>query len=495
MTRNPLLITALILTAAMALWGVLDTASLASFSEGFVQTQFSSRGWFIMLISSFVVFSALGLAVSPLGKIRLGEDHERPQFSTISWLTMLFAAGMGVGLLFYGATEPLTHFSVLAPSLPEGQAARYALFITNFNWAIHAWSIYAVTALAIAYFSYRKKQPGLISTPIRYTFRRGWWVRPLAWTSDLLAIYAIAIGLAGSLAIGVFQVQGGVESLFGLEETGGRARTVIFVLLVAAFLPALAADLSKGMARLSNVAMGIAGGLVLYLLLAGPTHYLMDGIVDGVGVYVSSVVKQSFSTYPFFGPEFRQWFNDWTLNYMVWWIAWAPFVGVFVARISRGRTIREFLIGVIVVPSLFSFVWFGVFGGIGFHAALNTDLPILEVATQTPEKTTFYVLETQPLRWFTASATVLAAFLFLVTSVVSAAFVLAMFSTGGDENPPTRIKLTWGVILAALGLAMMMTGDLAAVRNIIALGAIFFVFIMPILIVGLVKTLKQEEMS
>jgi len=191
--------------------------------------------------------------------------------------------------------------------------------------------------------------------------------------------------------------------------------------------------------------------------------------------------------------EFQDWFHAWTLNYMVWWIAWAPFVGVFVARISRGRTIREFVVGVVLAPSLFSLVWFGVFGGIGFFGVFHTELPILDVAVNTPENTTFFVLDALPLSFLTGAATVVAAFLFLVTSVVSAAFVLSMFSTGGDENPPVKIKLIWGGILAVLGLAMILTGDVGTVRAIIALGAMAFVFILPLLVVAFLKTLKKEE--
>ena len=493
MIRNPLLLTALTMTALVAIWGVVDTDSLAGFARDEVAQQFTSRAWFIMLVSGSIVVTALGLAVSPFGKIRLGADEDRPEFSTLNWLTMLFAAGMGIGLLFYATTEPLTHYSQMEARVGADRAASYALGVTSFNWAIHAWCIYAVTALIIAYFAYRKGQAAIIGTPIRYAFRRGRWVRPVAWLADLLAIYAIAIGLAGSLAMGVFQVQGGIQSLTGMSGNGDWLQFAIFGVLCVAFMLPLTVDLSRGMARLSNLAMGIAVFLMLYLLVLGPTHFLMDGVVDSIGTYLSSFVRQSFATFPFFGKEFQSWFQDWTLNYIVWWIAWAPFVGVFVARISRGRTIREFLVGVVVAPSLFSIFWFGIFGGTGLYGVFNTDLPVLDVALNDPEQTTFFVLDAFPLGSLTGALTVLAAFLFLVTSVVSAAFVLSMFSTGGDENPPVRIKLIWAAILGALGLALMLTGDVGTVRAIIALGAMAFVFILPLLVVAFLKTLRQEE--
>ena len=493
MFKNPLLLTALTLTAVIAVWGVVDTEGLAKFAQAEVAKRFRSRAWFIMLTASMIVIAVLWLAFSRYGKIRLGADDEQPEFSTISWLTMLFAAGMGIGLLFYGVTEPLTHYHLIQTRLDADLAASHALTVTNFNWAIHAWSIYAMTALVIAYFAYRKHRPGLVSTPIIYTFRRGKWVKPVAWIADLLAIYAIAIGLAGSLAIGVFQIQGGLQTLFSLEDAGGVLQYGVFVVLCIAFLLPLTVDLKTGMARLSNMAMAIVFLLMLYILLVGPTHFLMDGIVNSIGAYFSNVVQQSFATYPYFASDFQDWFHAWTLNYMVWWIAWAPFVGVFVARISRGRTIREFVLGVVFAPSLFSLFWFGVFGGIGFFGVFHTELPILDVAVNTPENTTFFVLEALPLSFLTGAATVVAAFLFLVTSVVSAAFVLSMFSTGGDENPSVKIKLIWGGILAVLGLAMILAGDVGTVRAIIALGAMAFVFILPLLVVALLKTLKKEE--
>lgn len=492
MLKNPLLLTALALTSAVAAWGVLDTPSLAQFAQQWVNQQFNSRAWFVMLTVSGIVVCCLWLALSPYGKLRLGKDDEHPEFSTVSWLTMLFAAGMGVGLLFYAATEPLTHYSFIS-GLGSQRGPRAALTVTNFNWGIHAWALYAITALVIAYFSYRKDQPSLIGTPIRYTFRRGAWVGAIAWIADLLAIYAIAIGLAGSLAMGVFQVQGGIANTFGWGWSIDAQRYTVFVVLCLAFLLPLTVDLSSGMARLSNLAMGIAVGLMLYLLLVGPTHYFMNGIVDSIGSYLSNLVAGSFTTMPFMGSQNRQWFNDWTLSYMVWWIAWAPFVGVFVARISRGRTIKEFLIGVIVVPTLFSVFWFGVFGSASFYTVLEQDSDIVNIALNNPETTTFYLLDKLPLSWLTKGLTIIAAFVFLITSVVSAAFVLSMFSTGGNENPPIKIKLAWGTALGLLGFALMLTDDVLTVRNIIALGAIAFIFILPILVVAFLKTLKQEE--
>ncbi|MDH3671996.1 MAG: BCCT family transporter [Gammaproteobacteria bacterium] len=492
MFKNTLLIVALALTSVIAVWGIVDTAGLANFASTLVKAMFKSRGWFIMLTASVILIVSIWLAFSPYGKIKLGKDDDVPEFSTVSWLTMLFAAGMGVGLLYWGAAEPITHFLLAREYTSEQEAAALARFVTNFHWGLHAWAIYAVTGLVIAYFGFRKGCPTLISAPIQHVFGRVVWTRIVGWLSDLLAIVAIAIGLGGSVAMGVFQVQSGVESLFDVQNTGLWLAVVIFVVLCVCYILPLMVDLSKGMAVLSNTAMAIAGLLMAFVLLAGPTHYLMGGIVEAIGEYVTRVLPHGFNTYTFFDERVGDWFGSWTLTYMVWWLAWAPFVGVFIARISKGRTIREFMLGVILVPTTFSIFWFGIFGGMGFFEALRTDTPIVEVVKTNANETTFFLLDTLPLSFLTTVATIVAAFLFIVTSVVSAAFVLAMFSTGGDLNPKVRVKLVWGVILGALGLVMILSNSIDAVKSIIALGALPFVYIVLLLMVCLLKALKTE---
>ena len=492
MLKNPLLLIALTLTGTVALWGIADNQGLTLFANTIVNRMFTSRGWFIMLSVSAMLLISVWLAFSRYGRIRLGKDKDEPEFSTVNWLTMLFAAGMGVGLLYWGAAEPITHYLIIRDYESAHESAGYALFVTNFHWGLHAWAIYAVTGLAIAYFSFRKGCAMLISAPIQYVFGSNPWTRGTGWLSDLLAIYAIAIGLGGSVAMGVFQVQSGVESMFGLAATGLGMSMAIFGILVVAYILPLMVDLSRGMARLSSIAMAIAGGLVIFVLLTGPTGFLMSGITEAIGGYVSGVFDQGFRTYTYFDERVSDWFGAWTLTYMVWWLAWAPFVGVFIARISKGRTIREFILGVVLVPTAFSILWFGVFGGMGFYEVLHSDGSLLEVVKNDVGSTTFFLLDTLPLAFVTSAATVVAAFLFIVTSVVSASWVLAMFSTGGDPDPSTRVKLIWGVILGALGLVMILSGNIEAVKSIIALGALPFVFIVLLLLMCLLKSLKNE---
>lgn len=491
-TKNPLLIVALLMTSAIAVWGIVDTPGLAATASFLIKIQFTSRAWFIMLTVSFMLIVCAYLAVSRYGDIVLGKDDDKPEFSTVSWLSMLFAAGMGVGLLYWGTAEPLTHYLLIAKVQDPREAANSALFITNFHWGLHAWAIYALTGLVMAYFSFRLGCPSLVSAPIIKVLGSNRITRTVGWLCDLLAIVAIAIGVGGSVAMGVFQIKEGVDALFGLEGSGLSLSLSIFIILCLAYMPPLLVDLSRGMAVLSNAAMATAGGLMLFILITGPTHFIMGGIVQGLGDYLGSVFVHGFRTFTFMDETATDWFQSWTLTYMVWWLAWAPFVGVFIARISKGRTIREFLCGVVLVPTAFSVLWFGVFGSVGFHSALTTDLPILDVVRNNVSEVTFFVLANFPAPSLTIAAVVAAAFLFLVTSVVSAAFVLGMFSTRGNLNPNARIKLGWGVILGALGLVMILSDSIDAIKSIIALGALPFVFVVLVLVVCLLKALKQE---
>lgn len=494
--KNPLLIAALTITSAIAAWGILDTDGLAKVAADLVHILFKSRAWFIMLTVTFMLITSLWLAFSRYGNIKLGKNDDEPEFSTVSWLSMLFSAGMGVGLLYWGSAEPLAHYIVLTDGGADArEAANQALFVTNFHWGLHAWAIYALTGLIIAYFGFRLDCPSLISAPITKVFGTGKIPTIAGWLADLLAIVAVAIGLGGSIAMGVFQIKEGVDAWLGLEETGLGLTLTIFALLVTAYILPLTVDLSRGMALLSTAAMTIAGGLLVFIIIAGPTHYIMGGVTEATGEYFWNAFVHGFRTFTFMDEAAENWFHSWTLTYMVWWLAWAPFVGVFIARISKGRTIREFILGVVLGPTLFSVLWFGVFGSIGFHAALNTDLPILELARSNASAITFYVLNSLPLASITILAVVAAAFLFVITSVVSAAFVLGMFSSGGDLNPPVRIKLIWGGILGALGLVMILSDSIDAVKSIIALGALPFVFVVLLLIVCLLKALKSESVN
>lgn len=487
-----LLAVSLALISVIAVWGVVDPDGIVTVASVAVDQYFKSRGWFVMLTVSGMLILCIALALSPYGKIRLGADDDRPEFSTPSWIAMLFAAGMGVGLLFWAVAEPLTHYRFAKEFMPDPVAAYQALLATNFHWGIHAWGIYGATALTIAYFTFRRGTPMLVSAPVKHLFPGEAWARVVGWLCDLMAIVAIAIGVGGSIAMGVFQVADGIDVMLGGTKAASWLVAMVFAVMVAAYLPPLLVDLGSGMARLSNAAMMIAIALVAYIVVLGPTEYLLNAVISSFGEYVTVAIPRGFQTLNFFDDAIGAWFRDWTLTYMVWWIAWGPFVGVFVARISRGRTIREFVFGVLVGPTLFSVLWFGAFGGIGLFDALEGNGDLLALTATNVERLTFALLERLPLTFITTLATLVAAFLFIVTSVVSAAFVLGTFSTGGNPNPSRRIRLIWGVLLGAVGAAMVLSGSIEAVKKLIAIGALPFVFVSVLLCVCLVRGLREE---
>ncbi|WP_299862170.1 BCCT family transporter [uncultured Hoeflea sp.] len=490
-----LLATSLATIAAVGIWGIADAEGLVRIASVLVDRYFESRGWFVMLSVSAMLFLCIWLAFSKYGSIRLGADEDRPEFSTPSWIAMLFAAGMGVGLLFWAVAEPLTHYAFASKFMAPPIAAQQALLATNFHWGIHAWAIYGATALSIAYFTFRRGAPMLVSGPVETLFPDETWSKVVGWLSDFMAIVAIAIGVGGSIAMGVFQVADGVDVMMGGSAAAGWLVALVFAVMVVAYLPPLLVDLGAGMARLSNTAMIIAIGLVGYTIILGPTEFLLNSIVNSFGDYAFSAIPRGFQTLTFFGDELGVWFQDWTLTYMVWWIAWGPFVGVFIARISKGRTIREFLLGVLIGPTVFSVIWFGAFGGIGLFDALRGNGDLSVMTADNVQRVTFTLLERLPFPMVTTVATICAAFLFIVTSVVSAAFVLGTFSTGGDPDPSPRVRLIWGVLLGLLGAAMILSGSIDAIKKLIAIGALPFVFVCVLLCVCLVRGLRQEVLN
>ena len=489
---NALLLCSLAVISVVGIWGVIDIDSLVDWARGIVRQTFHSRGWFVMLAASAMLIACLFLAFSRYGEIRLGRDDERPEFSTPSWIAMLFSAGMGVGLLFWAVAEPLTHFHFVSQYAPEFIAAEEALLATNFHWGLHAWAIYGTVALAIAFFAFRHDAGMVVSGPLTVLFPQERWARIVGWLSDFFAIIAIAIGVGGSMAMGVFQVADGVAVMSGLSEPGTLIVGGVLVAMIATYTPALLIDLGSGMSRLSNTAMLIAIALVIYTVVLGPTQYLLNSVLSGFGNYVTEVIPRGFETFVFYGDAVDQWFSDWTLTYMVWWIAWGPFVGVFVARISRGRTIREFVLGVLFAPTLFSVLWFGAFGGIGLFGALEGTGELLAMTQTNVERVTFELLARLPLTGPTTVATIVAGFLFIVTSVVSAAFVLGTFSTNGDPDPAPRVRLIWGALLGLLSVAMILSGSVESVKILISLGALPFVFISVLLLVCLIRGLRLE---
>ncbi len=487
---NTVFVVSMCSCAGIGIWGLIDPDSMTGTMLGFTNYALTGVSWAWLFICSAFLFLGAYMAFGPYGRIRLGKDDEEPEFSTASWIAMLFAGGMGSGLLLWGPAEPIYHF-ISPPGMEGGTpaAARQSLVITNLHWGFHAWAIYAVCALVIAYFTFRRGQSSMISTPIKNLFSgaAGEYIGKIA---DILAVMSVVFGLAGSLAMGTLAVRSGAFFAWGVDETVTTSLIILVILFVCYMLSATT-GVDKGIKILSNINMVIAILIMLMVLFAGPTRFLLETFVDSIGSYFSSLITVSFKLFPF--EDLGGWSAGWTLTYLIWWIAWGPFIGIFVARISRGRTIREFCIGVIVVPTLFSMLWFAVFGGTGFYLEMFGGGGFKELVFEDATKALFAFLAYFPGGAILNVLAVALMFVFLVTSADSGTFVLSMMTTDGNLNPPVMQKMVWGTLIAALTAGTLFSESVAVAKAMAITGAIPFTVIVLLQIVGFLRAIRQER--
>lgn len=472
----------LVVVFAIVLWGLMfaesfETSANAAFN--FLVNQF---GWFYLLSMTLFVVFAIWIAFSKYGKIKLGPDDSKPDYSFISWFAMLFSAGMGIGLVFWGVAEPLNHY--INPMGMEGgteAAAKFAMMKSFMHWGLHPWANYSVLALALAYMQFRKGKPGLISSifiPLIGEERvKGWMGK----TIDILAIFATVAGVATSLGLGTLQINSGLNMLFNVPETS-LIQIVIVAVVTILFMISAISGLDKGIKFLSNLNVTIAGVLVVLSIILGPTLLIFTNLGQGLLLYAKDLVVD---VNPFGKGE---WYGWWTIFYWAWWIAWAPFVGTFIARISRGRTIKQFIFGVLGAPTLASFVWFATFGTMG----MNTGVEVATEAIAKTETAFFVVMQQYPLGNIISLVAVILLCTFFVTSADSATFVLGMMSSDGDLNPSVSRKVTWGVIQSALALALMLSGGLKMLQTASIVAAFPFAFIMLFGMISIMKAVKSE---
>ncbi len=469
--------------------GLLAPDLLAHTVVDGVAAVLGAMDWAFMAVSSALLVLAGWLALGRHGRRRLARDDEPPEFSTFSWLSMLFAAGMGSGLMFWGVAEPVTHTA--APPLGEAgteAAARQALALADFHWGLHAWAIYGVAALVLAYFHFCRGTDYLPGAPIRAVlFGRGG--RAVAAGADLIGVLAIAFGVAGSVGMGALQIRSGLSSAFGVPGDSVALSIGILVLLIAAYTASAVTKLDRGIKWLSTINIVVAIAFMLLLLALGDTAARLGELARSFVDYALLLVPLSSMTGPW--ADVTPWVHEWTLAYLIWWIAWAPFVGVFVARISRGRTIREFVVAVVLVPTLFSMLWFAVLGGTA--GALDADGTIAATAIADPPLALFAMLQRLPWAAVSSAAAVVLVFLFLVTSVDSAAYVLGVITTGGTPNPPASRKLAWGVVLGLLGAGPVLSGRVDVVRAVALVGAIPFTVVLVLQTVAFVVVIRRDR--
>ena len=449
-------------------------------------------GWFYLLaVTAFLIF-AFGLAVSSHGQIKLGPDHSEPDYSYASWFAMLFSAGMGIGLLFFGVAEPVMHFT--DPPVGNGgtvDAAREAMSITLFHWGLHAWAIYAVIGLSLAYFGFRHNLPLTIRSAL-YPLIGERIYGPIGDAVDIFAVLGTMFGVATSLGLGVMQVNAGLNYLLGVPEATGVQLALIAGITLAATV-SVVAGLNAGIKRLSELNLILAGILLGFVLLVGPTLYLMQTLVQNVGAYLSSIVDLSFKLYAY---EPTDWIGGWTLFYWGWWMAWSPFVGMFIARVSRGRTIREFVLGVMFVPVGFTAMWMTFFGNTAIAMELGAQAGIISnaVAENVPVAL-FTLLHELPLANITSGVATLLVITFFVTSSDSGSLVIDMITSGGNENPPVWQRIFWAVSEGVVAAVLLLAGGLAGLQTAAIAGALPFSFVMILVCYGLLRGLQMEGLK
>lgn len=489
---NSVFVISLFVTTIFVVLGVFFNKSLSSVSSLFLGFTTSYFGWFYLLSTLFFVFFSAYLLFSKYGKIRLGADNERPTYSTPSWLAMLFSAGMGVGLLFWGVAEPILHY--MSPPSGEGstvQSANLAMSYAFFHWGLHPWAVYTVVALSLAYFQFRKNLPALVSSAF-YPILKDKVNGPIGKSIDILAIFATVFGVATSLGLGTMQISGGLNYLWGIPNNFVTQVSIIFVITVL-FIMSAWTGLSKGIKILSNVNIILAMSLMAVLIVVGPTSQIFGVFTNTIGEYLNNFLKMSLNLKPFGD---NSWIAGWTLFYWAWWIAWAPFVGGFIARVSKGRTIREFITGVLIVPILGTFLWFSTFGGSALHLIQNKGITAL--ANQAKSDVTialFSFYEYFPLSSIMSFLSVILIMTFFITSADSATFILGMFSSKGSLNPKNRINITWGIILSLVSTVLLLSGSLEALQTASIAAAFPFAIIMVCMCFSLIKGLESENLN
>jgi len=482
----------LIITAVIAVWSIFFKDSFTSLSDKIFSILTVDFGWsYLVSMTAFVGF-CIFIAFSKYGKIKLGPDDSKPEYNTISWFAMLFGAGMGVGLVFWGVAEPLSHF--IAPmGLEPGtaEAANFAMKTSFMHWGIHPWANYCIIGLALAYFQFRKGKPGPISSIFEPLIGEKGVKGPIGKTIDILAIFATVAGVTTSLGLGVLQINSGINYLFGIPETL-LIQIIIIVIFSVIYIWSAVAGIEKGIKIVSDINLYLAFGLMVVAVIIGPNLNMINSFVNGLGQYMGNFVSDSLYTNTYGD---NSWVNAWRIFYWAWWIAWAPFVGAFIARISKGRTIKEFIFGVVLAPAIGSMIWFAIFGSLGINLGIEGTLSteVMTKIVSSPETALFIVMENYPLGKILSIISMILVCTFFVTSANSGTFVLSMLSTEGNLNPPNSKKVVWGVVQSLLAIGLLIAGGLKPLQTISIVAAFPFIFIMIFACVSLIKALKKEK--
>jgi glycine betaine transporter len=478
-------------SVAFILWGVIAPASFAAVTQAIFDWIVANLGWFYLLAGNFFLAFVVILALSRYGKLRLGKEGERPEFRRFAWFAMLFQAGMGPALIFWGVAEPLMHykdppFGIAQPGTTD--AAQVAMQYSYFHWTFHPWAMYAVVGLAVGYFSFRRDEPGLIS-PVFRPLIGDRVDGPIGKTIDVMAVLAVLFGVAVSLGSAGLLMTAGLGETFG-TPTGVIAQLLVIGVTTVAFMISASTAIEKGINYLSQISIYLAAVLLVFFLVMGPTATQLGALTQGVGDYLGDIVPMSLRMESF--DVDTAWLGSWTVFYWSWWIAWCPYVGLFIARISRGRTIREFVLGTVIAPSVVTFVWMAVFGGSAIWLDKTQGGGIAERVTADPAAGMFVFLNQFPLALAMSILTLVVLWIFFVAGADAGTVVLGAMSTGGPQEPRLWIKLLWGLAMAAIAGILLVAGGLGALQSASVLTGLPFAFIMVIMCVAFFKHLSRE---
>lgn len=491
---NRVFYSSLVITIPICLWAIIDSKGFSNIVNNSFSFLTEKFGWlYLISMFSFIVFP-LVVAFSKYGKLKLGADDSKPEYSTMSWFAMLFCAGMGIGLIFWGVAEPLSHYLSPRGGIEPAsiESAKFALKASFLHWGLHPWAGYSLLGLCLAYFQFRKGKKGLISSifePLLGDKING----PIGVIIDTLAVFATIAGVATSLGLGTLQINSGLSYIFKLPNNL-TIQIVIISITTALFIISATSGLDKGIKTLSNINLYIAILITLTALCVGPTLEIFNNFTNAFGSYFQTIIYDSFNISAY---EDNSWLNGWTIFYWAWWIAWAPFVGTFIARISRGRTIKEFVLGVMIAPAMASFIFFSIFGTLGIDLSMKGILNINELQLIVGDVSTafFAVLSHYNLGLIISVVTIFLLITFFVTSADSATFVLGMFTSNGELNPPNKKKVILGLLQSLLAICLLITGGLTALQTASIVAAFPFIFIMLLSMVSFVKALKGENLE
>ncbi|GAA5233736.1 BCCT family transporter [Verticiella sediminum] len=475
---------------ALVVFGAVAPATFGDVAGTLLDWLTGNFGWLLLLSVFVMVLFLLWVALSRYGKLRLGPDDCKPEFPFFTWIAMLFSTGFGAGLVFWGVAEPMSHFfrppfASLGAETP--QAARVAMGYAFFHWGLSQWAVFALAGLGIGLMQFRKQRDGLVSTVLGPVTGN----RPLVKIGiDSLSVVATTLGVATTVGLGVLQIGGGMESVFGIPSSV-PVQLLIVVAMFAVYMVSSATGLDRGMRVLSNINLAMCLVLLVYVFTLGPTVFMLDVFTLALGDYLTHFVEYSLRMTPYQGGT---WINDWTIFYWAWAISWSPFVGAFVARVSRGRTIREFVMGVLVVPPALGCVWIAVFGGMALHSDLQSGTNIAAIVDQDVALALFAAYEALPLSTMLSVFSIALIFLFMVTSADSATYILASMATRGTLHPTLGNKLVWGVLMAAIAAVLLVAGGLESLQTAALVAALPFTVLLLAMLAAIVKFIRHEPL-